>query len=390
MKKILIVEDDSTVADILANDFRDAGFEVETQTDGLAAVNRISASKLDAVLLDLDLPKVSGVEVLQRVRAQAHVKELPILVLTNAYQHNAIEQAWKAGATLCLVKASTTPNRVIEAFRKILEPKHGKKSPPPIPIVLPACLPQNTFAKSDTAFLARIKTVFAIKSVIIIGEIEGKWREFQTKSSSALQLAALGEIVKKLNMLTGLAAVAELRQIADFSSALKALICLICEKSDTLTPSTSRTLALGFSYLNWMLKHIEQLPPRAKLHPKVLVVDDDAITRETILAALYLINAKVTVAERPESALSLLEANSYDLALLDVDMPGMTGFELCGRLRNLPTHKNTPVIFVTGMGKFENQVQSKLCGGDDLIGKPFELIELAVKSLMYLLRAQIS
>jgi twitching motility two-component system response regulator PilG len=81
-----------------------------------------------------------------------------------------------------------------------------------------------------------------------------------------------------------------------------------------------------------------------------------------------------------------LRENSFDLIFLDAEMPELNGFQLCTELRKLPTNKTTPVIFVTSLTKFEVRAQSSLAGGNDLIAKPFLMMELAVKALTYLLR----
>ena len=57
----------------------------------------------------------------------------------------------------------------------------------------------------------------------------------------------------------------------------------------------------------------------------------------------------------------------------------MNGFDLCKKLRAMPLHAKTPVIFVTALSGFESRAKSSLSGGDDFIGKPFSYIELAVK-----------
>ena len=81
-----------------------------------------------------------------------------------------------------------------------------------------------------------------------------------------------------------------------------------------------------------------------------------------------------------------MQNNRYDLVFLDVEMPGMNGFELCKKLRAMPLHAKTPVIFVTALSGFESRAKSSLSGGDDFIGKPFSYIELAVKGLIYVLQ----
>ncbi len=79
-----------------------------------------------------------------------------------------------------------------------------------------------------------------------------------------------------------------------------------------------------------------------------------------------------------------------DVLLSDIEMPGMNGFELCKKLRAMPLHAKTPVIFVTALSGFESRAKSSLSGGDDFIGKPFSYIELAVKGLIYVLKGVVA
>ena len=67
-------------------------------------------------------------------------------------------------------------------------------------------------------------------------------------------------------------------------------------------------------------------------------------------------------------------------------MPETTGLNRCSELRKTATNKATPVIFVTSLTNFEVRAQSSLAGANDLIAKPFLMMELAVKALTYLLR----
>ena len=67
----------------------------------------------------------------------------------------------------------------------------------------------------------------------------------------------------------------------------------------------------------------------------------------------------------------------------------MNGFELCTKLRSLPLHQKTPVVFVTGLNDFDNRTQSTMVGGNDFIAKPFLFIELTVKALIHVLRGKL-
>jgi DNA-binding response OmpR family regulator len=72
-----------------------------------------------------------------------------------------------------------------------------------------------------------------------------------------------------------------------------------------------------------------------------------------------------------------------------VNLPGMDGFELCKQIRNQPLHQHTPIVFVTALSSMEIRVQSSLSGGNDFIGKPFNLSELCVKALTLTLKSQL-
>ncbi|NJN05663.1 MAG: response regulator [Rhodobacteraceae bacterium] len=74
--------------------------------------------------------------------------------------------------------------------------------------------------------------------------------------------------------------------------------------------------------------------------------------------------------------------------MLDVDMPGLTGFELCSKIRALPSYKSVPVVFVTSLTDFDNRAKSMMSGGNDFIAKPFLFTELNVKVLTYVLKGR--
>ena len=70
--------------------------------------------KPDALILDLMLPKMSGVDVIKEIRGEPEFAKLPIIVFSNTYLTNLIQEAWKAGANKCLSKASCSPKEVLE------------------------------------------------------------------------------------------------------------------------------------------------------------------------------------------------------------------------------------------------------------------------------------
>jgi len=117
MKKILIIEDDQIVAGIYRNKFSLEGYQVEIAADGESGLKSVRSFRPDAVILDLMLPKLSGVELMKEVRAEPDFENLPIIVFSNTYLTNMVQDAWKAGATKCLSKASCTPKQLMSVVR---------------------------------------------------------------------------------------------------------------------------------------------------------------------------------------------------------------------------------------------------------------------------------
>ena len=118
---------------------------------------------------------------------------------------------------------------------------------------------------------------------------------------------------------------------------------------------------------------------------RVLVVDDDPVLNQMVQANMRLAGHEVFSALSGQAALRDLESINPELVILDVMMPGMTGFEVCRRMRETTT---VPVLFLTARGEEEDLVQGFDSGGDDYMRKPFSQRELEVRVRALLQRAQ--
>ena len=130
MKKVLIVEDNQLVANIYGNRFTLEGFQVKIAPDGQAALDLVHGFRPDAVILDLMLPKMTGVELMKKIRAEPSLAPLPVIVFSDAYMTAMMEQAWKAGATNCLSKEHSTPKQAVEAVRRGAGPQRRNRPRP--------------------------------------------------------------------------------------------------------------------------------------------------------------------------------------------------------------------------------------------------------------------
>ncbi len=113
--------------------------------------------------------------------------------------------------------------------------------------------------------------------------------------------------------------------------------------------------------------------------PRVLIVDDSRIVRQTIAAQLSREGYDLSLASNGEEALKCLEKVTPDIALLDVMMPGIDGFELCRRIRQNPKTARVPIIMVTAVAGVDNRLQAIEAGADDFIHKPYDGVELRAR-----------
>lgn len=118
----------------------------------------------------------------------------------------------------------------------------------------------------------------------------------------------------------------------------------------------------------------------------VLIVDDTAASRDTLEAMLFREGYQLLFAESAWNCLEILEDSAPDLILLDVMMPGMTGFELCEKLKAHPDFAAIPVILLTALNKKEDILKGLESGADEFVSKPVSGPEIRarVKNLLKL------
>jgi DNA-binding response OmpR family regulator len=124
----------------------------------------------------------------------------------------------------------------------------------------------------------------------------------------------------------------------------------------------------------------QRTAPAASTGPfRVLLVEDDRVTATLIRHRLVRDGLEVSEFGNGEDALRWAEGSSFDLAILDVKVPGMDGFELLARLRNIPSLAGVPIIMLTGLGGEADIVRGLELGANDYILKPFSPTELLAR-----------
>ena len=121
------------------------------------------------------------------------------------------------------------------------------------------------------------------------------------------------------------------------------------------------------------------MPPTPSGAGRVLVVDDDPVIRQSIARLLHGLGHQVVTAATGPDALARAAAHPPDLVLLDLDMPGMSGLDVCRRLKTDPATRLTPVLVLTGRAPEDARLPAWDAGADEYLCKPVRSQELAAR-----------
>jgi CheY-like chemotaxis protein len=119
--KLLLVDDDAFLRDMYATKFTEAGHEVDTVDSAGDALRRVEKGSFDVMLLDMIMPGMTGVELMEAVSEQFPASKMKYIVLSNQGQESDIEDAERAGALGYIVKADMIPSEVVKKVEELMK-----------------------------------------------------------------------------------------------------------------------------------------------------------------------------------------------------------------------------------------------------------------------------
>jgi CheY-like chemotaxis protein len=376
-KTILFVEDNPLVLMIYRNWLQRDGFQVESAVDGQVALDKLLQLKPSLVLLDLMLPKVNGLDVLKFIREHPDLKTTPVMILSNAYMDEPASKAMLAGANKRMLKTQCTPSKLIEAVREALGTAPAARG----------TRPQNesALAEANEALLDETRRSLLADAPEEIAQIREHCLAFVKTAGLPASAEHLNNMYQQVRFLCARAGLGDCAKVAHLVGALEALLFEIISKKSLPSPSVLQTIAQAVDCLGRLFRKGDINSAEQVLKAKVLIADDDPICNFATMAAMKRAKLEAVCTQDPLELLEMAKVKTYDIVLLDINMPGLNGFEVCEKLRQLPQYKKTPVVFVTSNSEFQNRAQAVLSGGNDLIAKPIFPLELALKTIMHLI-----
>lgn len=119
-EKILIIEDDKMLSDMYSLKFTEEHYGVVQAFTGMEGLEKAKTEKPDIILLDIILPQMDGFQVIEEIKKDQSIKNIPVLFLTNLRQEDDVKKGTILGAVGYLVKASFTPAQVLDKVKEIL------------------------------------------------------------------------------------------------------------------------------------------------------------------------------------------------------------------------------------------------------------------------------
>jgi CheY-like chemotaxis protein len=370
-KRILIIEDDQILARIYWKQLIARGYAVEVAPDGLRGVQMVQTYRPDLVVLDLMLPGLNGVQVLESLRQEPATRDLPVILFTNQFMGDLFAAARQSGATKVLNKTDNSPAALANEIAALIgDSVHSPLPPTNIPDAPPPS-PAEQFTRQAAATAAELRRL--LDAFLIRGSGD---------------LSRLLALLQRVRAVKTLAEAAGFALTAHFARALETLLQALNDDPHAITPSARHTTTKAVQCLAALVTFPEQPTHCDFSSARVVAVDDDLVALRLASHALAQVNLRAETISNPFTAQARLAEKPFDLILLDVEMPQLDGMQLCRHLRQTAANAKTPVIFVTAVDEHDRRETALAHGADDLIAKPFLSAELAVKALTYLLTAR--
>lgn len=369
-KRILLIHDDRILTNLYSETLQAQGHVAHTTRTLIEALKVTSNpdSKPDIVLVDLVLQDGNALNFIEGLKGGEATKDIPILVLPKN-PVSLVQGAQQLGA-VAIIEGGQPLTSVINAVNKT-------SGEPPL--------------DEGTAALLKPSAAW-MDAVLGVGqEALNQMREcLPGLVATTVDTNFLHTLWALVHGFATRMSFTNLKSAAEIGSTFEMMVMELNESPEQVNSGVVRTIGQALDALTLLLSQRNNLPEMKQAsEASVLVVDDEDGARQIIHAALNMAHIKCESVGTPEEALLKLESFPANLMILDVGLPGMSGFDLCTKIRGMDAHKKTPVLFLTGMNTFQNKAKASLSGGNDFIGKPFNLPELALKSLVWLYRAQL-
>jgi CheY-like chemotaxis protein len=406
--KFLVVDDDLISRQALALSLKKAFSQPDQAVDGFAAVIHTARQAYDVIFLDVQMPGMDGFELCRVIHDSELNRSTPVVFVTSQSDFDARAKSTLIGGNDLMGKPFLIFEVTVKALTLALQGRLLSADGKPAPnaetaraaLDSPAPAAENTRNAASPALKQRlppatapVKMNAAAKAFLNrAGEQLSPLRELSERllkaDDDARRQNLLSDGFLRINSWLARDGSDVMHPAYQLSSALEGLFRKLLQDAHS-TPTALGSIAAAVDLLTELC--LPGLKADLGVNPpiRLLVVDDDLVARRALAGALQTNFKRPESVDSGEAALTLAREEPFDVVFLDLQMPGMDGFETCSKIRETGLNQSTPVVFVTAHRDFAYPAGTSHGGGNDLVEKPFLTSEINLKALTYALRSRL-
>ncbi len=373
--KVLVIEDDYATSKLLSNYLNKWGYSPLIVSTEAHAINSIEKEELLAIILDIELPNMNGLELLKRIHDHPRTKKTPVIVCSIEPEQ---QKAFMMGAVEYFVKPINY-NFLVEVLTNYKLRKDSNV------LCVDDDMPTLNLVKQaiETAgFVPIAENVSANVMDLIQGkDIDLAIIDLDMPQPNGFELIKLIKSEKRFAHLPIIIYTGK-ENYKDDLYKIEGLFDELLEKRSTNIEDLAEVV-------NAMINRYETPPPVEEVIHKINVIKillaEDYKHSQIIVTRLLKKNnfENVVVVENGEDALKMAKDDKFDLILMDMQMPIMNGFEATEKIRELPGYKDTPIIALTAFAMKGDREKCLEAGATDYIPKPIDSKEFIEKVKYY-------
>ena len=373
--KVLVIEDDYATSRLLTNYLNKWGYSPVIVNNELQAFNSIEKEELLAVILDIEIPDTTGLELLKRIHEHPRTKNTPVIVCSIEPEK---QKAFMMGAVEYFVKPINY-NFLVEVLTYYKLRKNSRI------LCVDDDLPTLNLIKQaieSSGFIAVAEHISAnVMNSIKDKDIDQAIIDLDMPAPNGFELIKLIKSEKKFTNLPIIIYTGK-ENYRDDLSKIEGMFEELLDKRSTNIEDLAGTI-------NAMINRYETPPPVEEvIHKqnviKILLAEDYKHSQIIVTRLLKKNNFEnVVVVENGEDAVNMANNEKFDLILMDMQMPIMNGFEATEKIREMPGYKSTPIIALTAFAMKGDREKCLEAGATDYIPKPIDSKEFIEKVKYY-------
>ncbi|OWS71898.1 hypothetical protein CBI30_05460 [Polynucleobacter aenigmaticus] len=397
--KILVAEDNRINQQVVAEFLKLSGASVDIANNGIEALGLLAKNTYDAILMDVQMPQMGGLEATAQIRTKPEYQSLPIVGLSAGVTQEERNACLQSGMNDFLPKP-VNPQDLVQTLSNWVNLPEEMRSAQVAAIIKPNPPLDPTFPHGLTPVNLVKLPGFDVKNALaMVGDeslvmqlLRMFYEDTQETAHELSQEIERGDYVaaqKRVHSLIGSAGILgaeSLHTVAEiFDRNLKqGHFDRFAYDAFTAELESTRMALDLFSRAAIEQIQEEALPVSVKQNPRglmglyILLADDSHFAREALKEFLELSGAKVDLANNGIEALDLLSKNVYSAVLMDVQMPQMGGLEACKLIRQQAQFTHLPIIGLSAGVAEEEGVECKASGMNDFVPKrvnPQDLVQ---------------